>query len=502
MRCARIWPPLLLGAVFFAACNVSGPSKVPELKVLLNSSRPVTVYDTSSIIYIPDYFFLENTYSPLLEYSSSDELVSGIAEQFGWVGNEARLRIRSGLKTIDGVTLDAADAELSLKRLFILGGAQYDYLRGLLCGGEGLGSLSDPCPGIEVRDSGRELVLKFSERKSFLFHLLTNITFAVIPKGAIDPVTLKIRDYRNTSGPYYVKSDAGNGNIELAANPYHYRYSEDMPQAVKIIPLTRRIENKDALDMLLNGEIDYLINGLVRSPDDKLGFVSLNPGYSVHFSQPVRLVYAVFTQNGLRKLTRAERFLVGAKLRQLYVARRKICESPDQIFRMEGALSREQLGEVRGYLNIAQDSVVKKKVRTLGVFGYFRKDWDIVKKYLPNIIDAEQSGDKKSLEEPDIIINACDVGFQDDVGLISYYLSMEFFDLNAKQKKEWFASYAAAPDKKERMKILRELHYKTLSDARVMPLALLPYASVARKPWEFNSPGLVSGDNLWRLRKR
>jgi hypothetical protein len=94
------------------------------------------------------------------------------------------------------------------------------------------------------------------------------------------------------------------------------------------------------------------------------------------------------------------------------------------------------------------------------------------------------------------------VGFQDEIGLLSFYLGKDFFRLSPAEKEKWFADYLAAPDKLERKNMLRSLHYETLRNAYVIPVALFPYASVARKPWHFNFPEMVAGDHLWRLRRK
>jgi len=503
VRLTKLWPPLLTGAAFFCLYLLLGPAQAPELNLLLSSADPAASYDPSAIRYTKDYFFLENVFSPLLEYSSGDELVSGAAERFEWAGSEARFRMRAGLKTAGGRAIDAFDAERSLKRLFILGGPGHDFLRTLLCGGAALKTLSDPCPGIEVREGGRLLVLKFNEKKTFLFHLLANISFAIIPMGSVDPGTLKIRDYGNTSGPYFVSVDAGGGSMELRANPRHYRYSKKMPQKVKIVPLTEELENDKILEYLSGGKIDYLMNGIVRSPEDKAGFVAANPGYNIRFSQPIRMIYVVFTGRGLKRLTLEERFYIGKKLREIYKPRHKMCETPDQIFKMEGALSREQLAAIRAGVNAPGDRVIKKQLTARRLYGYFPLDSDEIRKWLPNTgyADLPPLSARKDPPEPDFYILGCDIGFQDDVGLLSYYLEMDFFPLTAEAKKKWFADYVSAPAKKDRVTMLRALHYETLRTASALPVALLPYASVARKPWTFNFPGMLSGDHLWRLRR-
>ncbi len=471
--------------------------------MLLDTTNPPSYYDTAAIIYNRDYFFLENIFSPLLEYSAGNEIVSGIAERFEWVGNEARFKMRTDLKTVDGLPINAIDAEQSLKRLFILGGSGYGFLSKLLCGKTALMSLQDPCPGLQVSDNGQNLVMKFAERKTFLFHLLTNITYAVIPRGSIDQKTFKINDYRNTSGPYYVNAYPGAGNIKLKANPFHYHYSDKIPQNIKIIAFTKYLKNEEILGMLSDKTIDYLRISAVLKPEDKVDFVAANPGYNIHLSRPVRMLFVLFTERGRRRLSREERFFIARKLRGLYPLRRRMLEIPDQIFQMEGGLSKMQLREIQALLNTGAEVVLKKKVEAKRLYSYFWLDGDEIKKWMPKVEyqDLYPPKSSKVVHEPDFYLFGCDMGFQDDVGLLAYYLDMDFFSMTPAEKGKWFADYIASQDKNARMRMIQALQYKTLYDARALPIGLLPYASVARKPWAFNYPPAIAGDALWRLRR-
>lgn len=501
MRFRFGWPPLVLtGAVFFSLV-VSVWGEESSLKVLVGSRRPASVYDPAIPVYSVDYFFLGLLFSPLLEYSENNELVSGLAERFEWYGTEARFRMRSGLKTADGKTIDAFDAENSLKRLFLLGGGDFDALRRQLCGDAELKKLSDKCAGLEVADGGRTLVMRFKEPKPFLFHLLSDISYGIIPRGSLDGPTLKITDYRNTSGPYFVEKDAGGGKFELRANPGHYRFSEDMPQRVAMVPLQGPITNEGALEMLLDGKIDYLPNGLVRNPQDKAEFVRSNPGYRLWMSRPVRMIYIVFTERGLERLSAEERFFIARRLRRLYARSHEISETPDQIFRMEGALSRAQLIEVRDLLNGPAEGVLRTAVSENGLSLYFYNDMEEIKKWLPGLKDIPNKEYRAGGRKVDFYVKGTDICFTDDIALVSFFMEKDFFDIPAGSKEKFMGDYLAAPDKSARMAMLRELHYAALKKGKALPISLLPYASVARESWVFHYPGVSSGDDLWRLRK-
>jgi len=254
--------------------------------------------------------------------------------------------------------------------------------------------------------------------------------------------------------------------------------------------------------MLPQGKIDYLITSLVRNTDEKLRFVSGHYDYKINITQPVRLLYVVFTDKGLGTLTKRERFFIARKLRELYKAGRELCENPHQVFKMEGALSRGQLDEIRELLNKDGDMVIDKKLVAGWLRQYLFRPEDDLQKWLPGLVGSMARPPVNNVpEKPDFFVNGGDIGFQDDIGLVSNYIGKEFFNLDAAAKEKWFARYAACPDKKTRARMLQDLHYRTLAEARVLPIALMPYSSVVRKPWKFNYPAMFGGDNLWRLRR-
>ena len=105
-------------------------------RVAFPHRRPASAYDPAKIPYDSHYFFLQNIYSPLVEYSLNGELVSAVAEKFQWIGTEAHFKIRPDLRTIDGDKIDANDAAMSFKRLFMIGGNTHGDLKRMLCPGE------------------------------------------------------------------------------------------------------------------------------------------------------------------------------------------------------------------------------------------------------------------------------------------------------------------------------------------------------------------------------
>lgn len=479
------------------------------LNVPFAPNGPATHYDPLKNNYASDVSFLENVFSTLTEYSPEGEVVSGLAIKFEWAGPEARFYFRPGITTVDGFRIDAYDAEASLKRSFIRGGAKYGFMRSLLCGAAELKKLDDACPGLKVLENGKVLSMRFDSRKTFLFPMLASVYFSVIPRRSVDPVTLDITDFRNTSGPYYVDKDSAKGDIWLKPNATHYRYSPEMPQSVRLFPI-REFGNDYLLNLMSSGEGDYLLFDIARYPDVKMAYAAKNPGFRLHLTHPIRGLYVVFTRRGLRRLTIDERLLIGKKLRASFARIHPGYYAPDQIFAMEGGLTSAQRGVLRDRMNsVPEAGVIKKRVVAWRLFNYFGKEKEDILKWIPGVVSLGSEGlpgfvdySKTGLEEPDFYIAGSDIGLQEDIGLLSYFLDLEFFDMRPGDKEAWLERYVECGTKKERMEMLQGLQYSTLLNAAVVPVALHPYAALIRDGWDFKLPKLNASNPVWRLERR
>lgn len=504
---------VLMQCCFGCASKDTGMN-AEKFRVAFKYDKAAEFYDPANISFAPEYDFLENIYSTLVEYSPDGELVGSLAESFEWVGSEARFRLRPGLQTIDGRPIDANDVEASFKRLFILGGNTHGDLKDVVCPDNNLKTLSDKCPGMEVRDSGRTFVFKLKEKKVFLFPMLTSIDFAVIPAGSFDKSTLKIKDYRNTSGPYYVAKDSPAGAVELSANPRHYHYSERIPQEVVFVPVGKDGQ-LESLDLFSKNKADFITTIDSIPPDIMIDYASKHPGEaSLHTTHALDTFMLIFTAKGMRSFTESERFAIGREYRKLFQAaclKKPGYEAAEQIFPAfgGGGLSEEQLAGIRAKMAAADASALKG--RKLDVWNVnFTASFDPVEaefrkafpasavqrlRKIPGRVDYAS----EKLNEPDFYLMRTDMGFQEDINLLSYYFGIDFFYLDKAERKTWLRRYIATPDKNERLAMLRELHFNTLSKAAIIPLAKTPYTALARKPWIFNMSKYHANDPVWRI---
>ncbi|MBL7545523.1 MAG: hypothetical protein JNL11_17015 [Bdellovibrionaceae bacterium] len=495
---------LLLGG--FITMNKNKDSN--HLKVAFPVRFLVSAYEPTAIKFDFEYIFLENVFSPLVEISANGTIEPGVAEKVDWIGDELKLTIRKDLKTISGKPITADDVVFSLKRLLVLSGNTHGNFKDIVCPGADIKSTEDDCPGI--REEGNFVFINAKGKKSFLLPMLGAIDFAVVPKSSVDPSTLKIVDYSETSGPYSVQSDDGNGKIELKLNTHHYFASKNVPQQITLVPTDSK-SGTNSIKAFEDGLIDHIMTVDRSKTEDVIKYAKQNQDNDLLVTMKIRTLVLVFTQKGEQQLTASERRYIGQALKEVFA--KLFSETP-------GAEQRDEffpnLGE--GGLTVEQQALYKKeskKDRTapalkvkLGLLTRVPlKDWaEPIQQKLP-MVESEVisyipdfNKDLKPDEIPHAFIGFTDTGFMEDISLISYSLNSGVLGLSPNKRAEWLSDYMATDDKAVRINKLKNLHYEALTRPTVFPLIALPYTALVRKPWKLELSELYANNQLWRIK--
>jgi hypothetical protein len=501
---------LLLGGVIVNKLN-AGTSEADVLRIAFPYSKPATAYEPAKIHLAPEYVFLENIFSPLVEMNpQTGQVESGVAERYYWAGTELHLVIRSNLKTVDGNVITAADAEFSLKRLLSMPGNTHGEFQQLICGSQPGQSVEEHCDGIRVQ--GQELILKTTQAgKNFLLPMLITTDFAVIPKSSVEPGSMKIHDFRNTSGPYYVAKDSETGNIELRANPNHYHFSAAMPQTIILVP-TDKNNPHASLDDFKNDRLDFISTVDAARADDVIAFSRQETSAILHTTMNIRSFILMFSSRGQKELSPEVRFAIGAKLRSAFskqFAGENGYENSKQFFPAfgEGALTKDQLVKVDELFKTNTQIPNIKLKMTLVRLGDTSKFIQAIKSVLPDVEISEASKNPNfnkydtAEEMPHMAITGPDAGFQEDIGLITYSLNAGYFGMDKDERRVWLKRYMDMPDKEKRLELLKSIHEKALSGPVVVPLLIAPYAAIIRKPWKAGLSQLYANTQLWLIHK-
>lgn len=478
------------------------------LKVAFPSQKKVAEYEPTKIALDYEYIFLENVFSPLFEMSEKGNVESGIAEKAEWVGDELKLQIRKTLKTASGRPITPDDVVFSLKRLLILTGNTHGNFKDIVCPNANLVNIDSACEGI--RSDAENVYLNAKGRKTFLAPMLTAIDFAIIPKSSVDPVTLKITNFQETSGIYYVESEDDHGNITLKINPNHYHYSEKIAPTVKLVPIDTQIKGQ-SLDFLKRGQVDHITTVDTARSDEVIKFYNEHPEYDFHMTLKIRNLILVFTDRGQKELSATERRYVGEQVKKAFLKiynGYKGIEQREEFFLSagDGGLSSDQKNKVQNLqkdIKLSFSKPLKIGILKRGVL----EEWAApIKAELPTAhcytetrIPAFTKFDKPD-DEPQVFIASIDTGFAEDISLISYALNGGVFGLTKDQREKWMADYMATDDKLERSKKLRNLHFLSLAEPVLVPLMASPYTALVRKPFKIELSDLFANNQLWRIK--
>ncbi len=498
----------LIGIV---AMEVKSENAKATLKVAFPYAKSATEYEPARIHLGPEYIFLENVFSPLVEMNSRGEIVSGVADSFYWKENDLHLVIRDNLKTVDGLSITAKDAEFSLKRLLLIPENTHGDFRELICGATKFRSLSDSCSGISV--VGNELVLKTTAAgKTFLLPMLITADFSIIPKSSVDLKTLKIIDYRNTSGPFFVAKDDAKGRIVLNANPNHYHYSKDIPQTIELVP-SDLTDKESSFKDFKAGRVDLITTIDLARADAVINFAKSVPNSTLHKTLNVRVFLLKFTERGMKEFSIDDRRAIAKSVRSAVThefAGKDGFEKTVQFFPAfsDGALEPEKLAAIVSPIEAAKKFAGKSKIKIgLVRLGDTKKISEALSTALPNseIFETPKNPDfvKYSREEdmPQLCVIGPDTGFQEDIGLITYSLNAGYFAIPRSERAAWLADYMSIGDKTARLGRLKEAQYKSLSSVAIAPLLSAPYAALARHPWKIKLSQFNANNQLWLIQR-
>lgn len=497
---------LAVGGVYFM--KTVSPNKT--LRVAFPVRLKATSYEPTNINLDYEYIFLENVFSPLVEILADGSVEPGVAEKVDWVGDELRLTIRKTLKTISGVPISTGDVVFSLKRLLVLSGNTHGNFKDIVCPGVELKTAEDPCAGI--REDGDHVFLNAKGRKSFLLPMLGAIDFAIIPKASVDPKTLKITNYAETSGPYSVESDDGHGNIQLRLNPYHYFSANDVAEKIILVPTDPKVKG-DSVSALQNNLVDHLTTVDAAKADELIGFAKNNPEFDHHITMKIRSLVVVFTERGQRELFSDERRFIGEKLKAAFL---KIYagvpgfEQRSEFFPSlgEGGLTVEQqekLAVIKSQVGLAPKHQFKLGLIKRGSLEDWARPINAELAQADCYIETNVPEFKKYAKPDDVphaFVASTDTGFMEDISLISYSLNAGLLGLQKSDRSKWLSEYMATDDKALRIQKLKALHFKALAEPFIVPLMASPYAALVRKPWKMELSELYANNQLWRIKLR
>ena len=472
-----------------------------------NFDRSIESLNPSRIDELSEAIILRNLYSPLFEYDEKGNIVTGLARTFVWENGSLKVSLITDPVFSDGSKVSIDDVIFSLKRLMFLGDNYHGDLKEILCPNHKLLSIDDDCPGLTVYKN--EIIFKAhsEELSKQLIPLLATVDFRIIPKKSFNLLDKKypIQDFKITSGPYSVSKYDSKGNFILEANQYHYRYSQQMPQIVEVYSYTY----KQAVEKILNGEIDALSTSITITKDDYDKIKSKHGDLSVSKSFNLKINALFFGKKAIQDFTAEQRFVAAKVLKQDFYDKIVLpFEEPSIEFFQDFAsgylnkFQKDEINKLRQNSNSLSSSL-RRKIK-IAVYKRSIERWkDFLSKYSyfePAIQESSPFYLSVS-DRPDIFSGVNDVTFNKSISVLSYNLKQGIFGFYDDEANKWFRKYANAENSEEAIKVLNDLHFQALKNCAIYPLSVSPYILLARNGWIAKMNPFFSSTELWLIRK-
>lgn len=478
--------------------------KESKVRIAFNAKSSVTAFDPSRIQQDVEAVVLDNLYSPLVRMATDGTIEPFLAEHYWWVGNTLHLKIRENFRTVDGWVITAKDAEYSLKRILISDSNAHGNLAMFLCPDARPTSIDSKCAGIDSSDSELMLTVVNAKYKPFLLKLLSSMDFGVIPKAACNSSSpqQEILDYRNTTGPYYVSKDDPKGAFVLTANPGHWLNNAGIPQTLEFVPAPYQ----DAIPLLREGKVDF-ISCINVVPSEQFEEFRAEGIANFFETYPIRKFMVASTHAKLKEFSVAERHAVYQLIRKAFLKDKgSVGWAPSLDFFPplgEGALGQSQMEELKKTIEASENTKLHRKIKLGAGRSQFQFLSSILKEsdqievvQIPNMapfLPADQ--------QPDFYVVGTDSAFQESFSLISYNVLAEFVDLSKSESVDWLSRYMSFEDKEERIKMLKDLNFKTLNNGVIGVIGEASYIEVSRKPFRYEGSKFFAGSPLWLIRQ-
>ncbi|GIL16950.1 MAG: hypothetical protein BroJett040_07010 [Oligoflexia bacterium] len=464
------------------------PGQIPDL-------------DPAEISMIDQALLIDNLYSHLIEYDENGKLQPGIADYFEIKDDTIIFHFSKKVKTRSGHFIDADDAAASIRRLIKLDSATHAELTNILCSKDEITDVFKDCPAIKSQNNQLILSVRDIRYRSYLLEALAADDMVIVPISAINPQSLKIQNYSETSGPYsidYVKDE----RLVFIQNPVHYNLRGNSPRAVTLISTDKTSID----DLFLSNKVDIL--STLNNPSSEMvqRFKEQVPSTNINKTLSIKLYYIQFSPSAQKKFSRAQRSRIANQFKKVMPAAYPLplFAEPTSTFFLDnsiGMLSQEQMREVERLNSIEEDVLYEKPTFYLyksraKIFNVFKQIKEI------NPIETDDvpffTAPEKRL---DIFLATTDTSYEESYALLGYNFTMGTFGVNKQESIPWMAEYLKTENSVDRVKLINTLHFNALKSGVLFPLYKAPYTSVGRNGFELPLNPMFASSHFWKIRK-
>lgn len=465
----------------------------------------LTIIDTCEVKSISEYRVLDALYSPLVQISRiNGQLYTSAAESYSYENGWLHFKLKDDITTIDGYHVTAEDAEFSFKRLLLCGDNSHGKLNQFLDIGT-IKNIDDRVDGIKF--VGNTLSVRYKAEVHLVLAFLSAIDFAIIPKIAVDPVTLKIRERRNTTGPYYVGEAQEPYLFAFEQNKNHWSLNERSPTKILFIKTDTHYQIINAFNQR---QIDFIGSNNQILPSILVEQISKNETTQFHKTQPL-LTWAIFPTNKTKLRPSSQLIAFGQWFREIFAInflpkmneREHLFESTDTIFASNsfGSLTPSQRKKYDQALMKSEKSDKKIRIAVRKNFvdslNESFKDANKHVEFIAAPVGQTPQELRKSLDF-DFFMFMFDVANHEDTALIGYGLTIGAF--TTEDPAGFLKRYLVQEKESDREKMIKELHLNSIYDnPTTVPIARMSFVGVSQNGWRMPFPPSIGGMPLFNL---
>lgn len=467
--------------------------RINTLKIAYSYFEEINKLDPANVTDIYQANLLENLYVRLLEYDNDGNLVCNLCSSFEVNEKSLYFKIRKDLMTVDNHSVGADDVARSFRRLIRSRSNTH---------GE-LGMFIEDESSIYSENGYLVIKMKKLNYSQFILPILTSMDYSIIPSVSLDE-NEKIVDYRNTSGPYFIKSESENW-IFLSANPNSINYSTEMPQEIKVI----KVANQNAIDMFKKSEVDVIdVTMYPRSSTYKNLFADKSISFKSFKTLPMNLLYLGISLRAREAFSKDELFSACKIIKEKYKEFDTFGYGHTDAYQFFQGSGNGQLedSELKELIELREKNYTHgtpKKIK----LGVLSRSFEKVREAFEDqsfIEIVSYDNDPAFLDQnkqPDIFIQTTDSSFTEDINVISYNLNSGNFGLSKKQSEEWFSRYLDQDNKENRILMIKNLQKEILSKPVLCPVVISPYWAISRNDLDLNFPTHFPGSHWWKIRR-
>ncbi|NRA69271.1 MAG: hypothetical protein HRU19_32675 [Pseudobacteriovorax sp.] len=475
-------------------CELNGQTlrtALPDTFDIKNSDPAIS--DTG-----PTSQFFTLIYSPLIYIDDyTGKLRSRLTKRFYWNGNDLIFDIKPNIKTRTGEVIDADTVIKSFKRSFIVAPENATPLVQELCPG-GLKSINDPCKNIRIKNNS--VIFAFERKTPLIITRFASDKFSIIPKKAYDSKTLKITDFANTTGHFYINSSTKNGDRYILKRNFHLPYKKGTAKTIEVLSYNSSLEYEKQKTLVRNGQIDLLPYNNELTRKDIQNLSNEVKGTSLVVSDELTSLAIKFTNRGLA-LPQKQKFQVAAALRtRIAQFRKKLSKEkgtygrainqliPVGIFGHLPPPKEKEVVDFWTKQNSAwPDDLILEVSMGASTVESFRKLLAPLNDHLLYKIDEAglahpsfAGREPNDFRTPHLAIVAFGSSAYETLSsATAKVINAEYFYVRGEEAKSWVQEYAATDDASQRLEKYRKLHFESLtSKVSVIPMASKPFISL------------------------